>query len=47
MNDHVKGFYATLNLKLDTAPSIHKLNIGNVPIYILEIIKIGIPKMLK
>ena len=42
MNDHVKGFFAPLKPKLDTAK-----NVGNISIYILKVINIDILTMLK
>ena len=32
-NDHVKGFFAPLKPKLDTAPPMFDFNVGNIPIY--------------
>ena len=45
-NDHVKGFFAPLKPKLDTAPPMFDFNFGFIPIY-TKVINIDILTMLK
>ena len=45
-NDHVKGFFAPLKPKLDTAPPMFDFNVG-IYLYILKVINIDILTMFK